>query len=83
MEEFMRELYGKRARVVLEHCLFDRQAFYCDELQTVNDDKRVGLVLKGQEIFMYKQDVKVAEAHDNTYVMSDGRLTMTINLQKM
>ena len=83
MEEFMRKLNGKRARVTLEHCLFDRQAFYCDKLQTVNDDKRIGLVLKEHEIFVYKQDVKVAESHNNTYVLSDGRLTITINLQKM
>lgn len=83
MEEFMRELNGERARVVLEHCLFDRQVFYCDELQTINDDKRVGLILKNQEMFMYKHDIKVAEAHNNTYVLSDGRLTITINIQKM
>lgn len=83
MQQFMRkftQLNGVGAKVVLEHCLFDRQAFNCDELQTINDDKRIGLVLKDREIYMDKQNVKVAEVQDNRYVISDGRLTITIDV---
>jgi hypothetical protein len=86
MEEFLRkfiQLNGVGAKVVIEHCLFDRQAFLCDALQTINDDERVGLVLKGQNIFMYKQNVKVAEIQDNMYKVSDGRLEITINVNKL
>lgn len=86
MEEFMRkfiQLNGVEAKVVLEHCLFDRQTFLCDELQTINDDKRVGVVLKDREIFMYKQDVKVTEVYDNMYMISDGRLKIEINVNKL
>lgn len=81
MQQFMRkfeQLNGKRVRVVLEHCLFDRQAFHCYELQTINDDERIGVLLKGGQIFMYKRNVKVAEVQGNTYTISDGRLTIIV-----
>ena len=80
MQQFMRkfiQLNGVEAKVIIKHCLFDNQKFdYC-QLQII-DDKRIGVLLKGHEIFMDKQDVKVAEANDDTYILSDGRLTITI-----
>ena len=73
------QLNGVEAKVVIEHCLFDSQAFHCDDLQTVNDDTRIGVILKGQAIFMYKQNVKIAEVSDDIYILSDGRLTIIVN----
>lgn len=81
MREFMRkfmQLNGVEARVGLSHYLFDEQAFHCDKLQMIYDDERVGLVMKKQEVFMYKQDIKTAEICDNTYTLSDGKLTIQI-----
>ena len=81
MQEFMRkftQLNGVEARVLLEHCLFDGQRFYCRQLQTINDDKRIGVIIKDHEIFMDKQDINVAEINDDEYILSDGKLTMTI-----
>ena len=82
MQQFMRKfqrLNGVEAKVILEHCLFDRQAFNCDKLQTINDDERIGLILKGGQIFMYKRNVKVAEVQGDTYTISDGRFTIIVN----
>ena len=73
------QLNGVEAKVVLEHSLFDRQRFYCKELQTVNADMKIGVILKNHEIFMDKQNVKVAEASGNTYILSDGSLTIIVN----
>ena len=81
MQEFMRkftQLNGVKARVILEHRLFDRQVFDCDRLQIINDDERIGVLLKGQEKFLYKHDVKVVEIPDDTYMMSDGRMSIVI-----
>ena len=81
MEEFLRkftQLNGVEAKVVLEHYLFDDQRFYCRQLQTINDDRRLGVLLRNHEIFMDKQNVKVAEIDSDKYVLSDGRLTITI-----
>lgn len=81
MDEFLRkftQLNGAEVKVILEHSLFDEQRFYCRELQTINDDERVGVLLRDHEIFMDKQDMKVVETNSDRYVLSDGRLTITI-----
>ena len=86
MQEFMRkfiQLNGVSGKVLLEHCLFDKQVFYCDELQTIHDNDRIGLVLKGNDIFMYKSQLKLAKTHDNLYILSDGRLTITIIVNEL
>lgn len=83
MQEFMRkftQLNGVEAKLVLEHSLFDNQKFYCRQLQTINDDQRIGVIIKDREIFLYKQDIKLAEYKDGTYVISDGRLKITIKI---
>ena len=82
ISEFMgkfTQLNGVEAKVTLKHCLFDNQRFYCRQLQTINDDERVGLILKDREIYMYKQNVKVAEVQNDTYRVSDGRLSIIVN----
>ena len=81
MQEFMRkfkQLKRVRAEIIIKHCLFDKQEFLCDELQTI-DDERIGVLLKGQAIYMYKHNVKVAEVQDDAYIFSDGRLTIIVN----
>jgi hypothetical protein len=45
----------------------------------VNDDERIGVMIKGQAVFMYKQNVKVAEVQGDLYTVSDGRLTLFVN----
>ena len=85
MDEFMRkftQLNGKMAKVILEHCLFGRQVFYCDKLQTINDDRRIGLILKNQSVYVDKQHIKTMEVCGDEYKMSDDRLTITVNVNK-
>ena len=82
MVEFVRkftQLNGVEARVVLRHSLFDGQRFYCRQLKTIDDDERIGVLIKDREIYIDKQDVKVAEVKENEYVISDGRLTIIVN----
>lgn len=85
MEEFLRkftQLNGKMAKVTLDHCLFGKQVFYCNDLQTINDDKRIGVVLKKREIFVDKQNIKGIFMYDGKYEMADDRLTITVNVNK-
>ena len=63
---------------MLEHCLFDKQVFYCEELYVIDDDERIGVRIKGNDIFIYKKELKLFKAIDNMYMLSDGRLTITI-----
>ncbi len=81
MQQFMRkftQLNGVGARVVLEHRLFDGQVFDCDELKIINDDEKIGLVIKSKQIFMYKSNVKVAVEKNGVYTISDGRMTISV-----
>ena len=81
MQQFMRkfeQLNGAEAKVIIEHRLFDNQRFYCRQLQTIHDETRIGVVLKDHEIYMDKQNVKIAEAQDDVYKISDGRLTIIV-----
>lgn len=71
------KLENLKAKVLLKHSLFGRQMHNCDAVQVINDE-RIGLVLKGQEIFMDKQDIVCTEVHKGMYTVSDGRLTITI-----
>ena len=76
------KLENLKAKVLLKHSLFGRQIHNCDSLQIINDD-RVGLVLKGQEIFVYKEDIVHTEVRDGMYTVSDGKLTLTIFVNKV
>lgn len=71
------KLENLKAKVILKHSLFGRQMHNCDSLRIINDD-RLGLVLKGQEIFMDKDDIVHYESRDGMYMVFDGRLTITI-----
>ena len=86
MEKFMRkflQLNGKRAKILLEHCLFDKQVHYCEELHIINDDERIGTRIKGNDIFVYKQDIKTSKAVDNMFIIFDGRLSITIIVNEL
>ena len=71
-----------KAKILLEHCLFDKQVNYCNRLQIINDNKRIGLVLRNQEIFIYKRDLKVAQACGNLFIIADDRLRISIIVTK-
>lgn len=82
MQEFMRkfvQLNGVEAKVIIEHRLFDNQRFYCRQLQTIHDDDKIGVLLHGHAIFMYKPNVMTFDVNDNVYTLSDGRLTIVVN----
>lgn len=82
MQQFMRkfeQLNGVEAKVVLEHCLFDNQRFYCRQLQTINDNARIGVIIKDREIFVDKLNIQIAEVLDDIFTISDGRLTIIVN----
>lgn len=75
------KLENLQAKVILKHSLFGRQMHNCGSIKVINDN-RIGLVLKGQEIFMDKNDVVYMEADNNMYTISDGRLTITLIVNK-
>ena len=72
------QLANKNCMVVIEHALFDKQQYECEELQVVNDEHRIGVVIKGRELFINKPDVEDFWVYDNAYIVKDKMMKITI-----
>jgi hypothetical protein len=77
------QLQGLRGKVTLKHLLFGEQQYGCDELQVVNDDEKIGIVVKGTELFVYKQKVVEFCASGNMFVAGDDMLEIEVIVNKM
>ena len=76
------KLENLKAKILLKHILFGRQMHGCDSLRIINDD-RIGLVLKGQDIFVNKQNIIYTDIKDGMYTISDGRLSITVFVNQL
>lgn len=72
------QLQNINCRVIINHELFDEQQYDCDNAQIINDEYRIGIVIKGRELFVYKQDVVDLWVYENAYTVRDEMMTMTI-----
>lgn len=72
-----------KAKILLEHCLFGKQLHHCANVQVINDEERLGVILKNQEIFLYKKHITYTKMCDRLIVVSDGQLTITITVNKL
>ena len=72
------QLANKNCMVVIEHALFDKQQYECEVLQIVNDKNRIGVVIKGRELFINKKDVEDFWVYDNAYIVKDKMMKITI-----
>lgn len=72
------QLENKNCRVIINHALFGEQQYDCDMLQIINDEHRIGVVIKGRELFVNKMDVVDFWVYDNTYHIQDQMLKIAI-----
>ena len=72
------QLANKNCMVIIEHVLFDKQQYECEELQVINDEERIGVVVKGRELFINKQDIEGFWAYDNVCTVKDEMMKITI-----
>lgn len=72
------QLENMNCRVIINHALFGEQQYNCDMLQIINDEHRIGVVIKGRELFMCKHAVTSFIVYDNTYMIEDEMMTITI-----
>ena len=77
------QLQNLNCRVIINHELFDEQSHDCDVLQIINDEHRVGVVIKGRELFVYKQDVVDFWIYKNTYTVRDKMATICAIVNKL
>lgn len=77
------ELQGLGGKVTLKHLLFGEQQYGCDEIQVVNDEEKIGIVVKGAELFVHKQKVVEFCASGNTYTAGDDLLEIKVIVNKL
>ena len=81
MEQFIRkfmQLNGRTATIILEHCWFDKQKFEAQKVNVFEDEECLGLILKEQRVFVYKQQLKSMELCDHFVDFSDDKLKISI-----
>lgn len=81
MIEFIRkftQLNGCTATIILEHNLFGKQKFEAQEVNVFEDDDRLGLILRGQGVYVYKQRLRSMELRDEIVEFSDDKLKISI-----
>lgn len=78
-----KQLQGLRGKVALKHLLFGEQQYGCDEIHVINDDERIGIVVKGAELFVYKQKVVDFCVNGNTYTVGDDMLEIRVIVNKL
>ena len=72
------QLENMNCRVIINHALFGEQQYDCDMLQIINDEHRIGVVIKGRELYVNKQDVIDFWIYDSAYTVREKMLTITI-----
>lgn len=81
MEKLIRKftkLNGRTATIILWHKLFDKQRFEAQEVNVFEDKDRLGLIIKGQAVFIYKDRVRSMELRDNFVEFADDKLKISI-----
>lgn len=71
------KLENCKAKILLKHSLFGRQLHNCDSVKVINDD-RLGVVLKGQNIYVDKHSITMTSTQRDVYTVSDDRLTIVV-----
>ncbi|MEE1085008.1 MAG: hypothetical protein UH850_14875 [Paludibacteraceae bacterium] len=77
------QLQGLRGKVTLKHLLFGEQQYGCDGFQVINNDEKIGIVVKGAELFVYKQKVVEFCISGNVYVVGDDMLEIAVIVNKL
>jgi hypothetical protein len=81
MGEFIRkftQLNGRTATIILEHCWFDKQRFEAHEVNVFEDEERLGLILKGQAVFIYKNRIQKFNLNDNVVEFADDKFKILL-----
>ena len=81
MVELMRKftkLNGKMATIILEHCWFGQQKFKSENINIIEDDNRLGLNLRGQDVFVLRDKLREVQMDEHTVMFADDKLKISI-----
>ena len=69
--------------VMLKHVLFGETVYECDALQVINDGDRLGVVVKGRELFVYIDKLRGLAIDEDTYFAEDNMLQIMVIVNKV
>jgi hypothetical protein len=72
------QLNGEIATIILEHKLFGKQKFDSQEVNVFEDKDRLGLIIKGQAVFIWKDRLRSMEIRDHFVEFADDKLKILI-----
>ena len=68
---------------ILNHLLFGDGVYECDSLQVINNENKLGIIIKGQELFVYKDSVEYICVSNDIYEVKDDLLSIKIIVNKL
>ena len=71
-------LANKNCTVIIDHALFNKKQYVCEALQVINDEHRLGVRIKGQDLFVHKSEILDCTANDKVYMVHDKWMSITI-----
>ena len=83
MFEEWNKLQNTNCKVIINHTIFDDQSYDCDMLQIINDEHRIGVVIKGQEKILDKNDVADFWTDGFVYCIKDNLMSIHVIVNKM
>ena len=69
--------------IIVEHRLWGKQTYKVEELEVINDNDRLGVCIHGCEIYLYKPEIILYNVNENTYVVADKNVQITIIVNNM
>ena len=61
-----------RGKVLLNHNL------WCEKINVVNDDDKIGVRLMGQDLYILKKDIQISKVSDKMIILADDIMQITI-----
>ena len=76
--EVWRTLEGATVTVYLEHRIFGSQQIFIENLHIIEDDNRIGVRVKDQEIYLNKEEIISTEICDNMYIVLSKNMKIVV-----
>lgn len=76
--ENFKKINGKKGKVMVEHQLWGKQVFSCEEIVVVEDDNRLGVCIQGHDVYVHKNDIRLYKQHERMIIAADRTVQLTI-----
>lgn len=76
--EVWRTLEGANVKIDLQHRIFGSQQVFIENLHIIEDDNRIGVRVKDQEIYLKKEEIISTEICDNKYIILSKNMKIVV-----